>query len=422
MDINESLQPVVAGLINSLKGNLETELRAQISDEVVKKIAASEFTDLVTKLVEQQTKQRLEQFNIVGKSDEELQKIVRQITDQINTTLTAEANNKINTFLNQKLAQIDVNAAIAGLVQSKLSSLLQTQAFPAGSISHASINFDGVKLTGDYISGGIITNFGSTGIEDRASFVQLTLMDHASAFEGPVFAPALKVTGDVRVEGKLVLAGSIDTTTPVFKTIVDSTTAAVKLELNTDLFSGFSDTIFDKIRTEGLDLDKITQGGRDIVKGGQLGYHIIDTNIRKLGVVADLETTGDTLLSDTLYAVNGRVGINTKEPATALSIWDQEVEVTVNKYAQDTAFVGTPRRHHLVLGANGKEAIKIDVDGLVHVDRLSLGGVLMTSASAIPNYPGIGGQLVWNSAPGHGSAIGWVCLGGTLWAKFGIVE
>ena len=422
MDINESLQPVVAGLINSLKGNLETELRAQISDEVIKKIATAEFDSLVSKLVEQQTRQRLEQYNIVGKSDEELQKVVRQITDQINTSLTTEANNKINTFLNQKLAQIDVTAVIGSLVQTKLTNLLQTQAFPDGSISHTSINFNGVKLTGDSISGGIITNFGSTGIEDRSSFVQLTLMDHASAFEGPVFTPALKVTGDVRVEGKLVLAGTFDTTTAGYQLLVNNASDSVKTKLDGEFFSSFSDIIFDKIKTEGLDLDKITQGGRDIVKGGQLGYHIIDTNIRKLGVVADLETTGDTLLSDTLYAVNGRVGINTKEPTTALSVWDQEVEVTINKYAQETAFIGTQRRHNLVLGANGREGIKIDVDGVVSVPNISIAGVAMSSSSTIPNYPGTAGHIAWNSAPGSGGAIGWVCLGGTRWAKFGTIE
>jgi hypothetical protein len=46
----------------------------------------------------------------------------------------------------------------------------------------------------------------------------------------------------------------------------------------------------------------------------------------------------------------------------------------------------------------------------------------MSSATAIPNYNAITGTLVWNESPGSGSAVGWVCLGGTRWAKFGIIE
>ena len=300
--------------------------------------------------------------------------------------------------------------------------MLQTQSFPPNSISHASINFNGVKLTGDSIRGGIIEQFGSTGIEDRASFVQLTLMDHASAFEGPVFAPTLKVTGDVQVNGQLILNGSIDTTTPVFKTIVDSTTAAVRLELNNDLFNGFTATIFDRIQQEGLDLSKITQDGKEIIKGNQLGYHIVDTNIKRLGLVVDLQTDGENLLSDTLYVTKGRVGVNSMDPSAVLSVWDQEVEITVSKHAQDTGYVGTPRRQKLVLGANSRENITLDVDGSVQVDSITIGGISMSSSDKIPNYPGKLGQMVWNSNPGSGGAIGWVCLGATRWAKFGTIE
>jgi len=422
MDINESLQPVVAGIINNLKATIESELRAQISNEVINKIATTEFDSIVTNLVEQQTRSRLEQYNFVGKSDEQLQKVVKQVTDDINRTLTSEANTKINNYLNQKLAQIDVNVIIGSIVETKLTNLLQTQKFPEQSIPHVSIDFAGFKITGDAVNGGIISNFGSTGIEDRATFVQLTLMDHASAFEGPVYAPELNVKGNVTVDGTLVINGDMDPKTPAFIRLVDRASDAVKNKLDGDFFTGYSDILFDRIRKDGIDLDAITQGGKEIVKGNQLGYHITDTNIRRLGLVNDLQTSGETLLVDTLYATKGRIGINTIDPSAVLSIWDEEVEINVSKRGQETGYISTPRHQKLVLGANGKENLKLNVDGSVQVDTLVLGTIQMTSATSIPNYPGSAGQIVWNSAPGHGSAVGWVCLGSTLWAKIGTID
>ena len=422
MDINESLQPVVAGIINNLKASIESELRAQISNEVINKIATTEFDTIVTNLVEQQTRSRLEQYNFVGKSDEQLQKIIKQITDDINKTLATEANTKINNYLNQKLAQIDVNAVIGNIVENKLTNLLQTQRFPEQSIPHASIDFSGLKITGDAINGGIIANFGSTGIEDRATFVQLTLMDHASAFEGPVYAPELNIKGNVIVDGTLIINGDMDPKTPAFIRLVDRASDAVKTKLDGDFFTGYSDILFDRIKKDGVDLDTITQGGKDVVKGNQLGYHITDTNIRRLGLVNDLQTSGENLLSDTLYVTKKRVGVNTMDPNAALSIWDEEVEINISKRGQDTGYISTPRFQKLILGANGKENLKVNPDGSVQVDVLTIGTVQMTSAPNVPNYPGTAGQIVWNSAPGHGSAIGWVCLGATLWAKFGTVD
>ena len=422
MDINESLQPVVAGIINNLKASIESELRAQISNEVINKIATTEFDNIVTNLVEQQTRSRLEQYNFIGKSDEQLQKIVKQITDDINRTLATEANTKINNYLNQKLAQIDVNAVIGTIVENKLTNLLQTQKFPEQSIPHTSIDFSGLKITGDAINGGIIANFGSTGIEDRATFVQLTLMDHASAFEGPLYAPELNVKGNVTVDGTLIINGDIDPTTPAFVRLIDRASDAVKLKLDGDFFTDYSDIIFNRIRTDGVDLDTITQGGKDVVKGNQLGYHITDTNIRRLGLVNDLQTSGENLLSDTLYVTKKRVGVNTMDPSAVLSIWDEEIEINVSKRGQDTGYISTPRYQKLILGANGKENLKLLVDGSIQSDVVTIGTVQMSSASSIPNYPGIAGQIVWNSAPGHGSAVGWVCLGATLWAKIGTID
>jgi hypothetical protein len=48
-----------------------------------------------------------------------------------------------------------------------------------------------------------LKNFGSTGIDDRATQVQMTLMDQAVAFERAVWTPSAIIKGKLTVEGEL---------------------------------------------------------------------------------------------------------------------------------------------------------------------------------------------------------------------------
>jgi hypothetical protein len=421
MDINEQLQPVIASLIDGLRVSIESELRDKISDEVVKKIAATEVNGIIETLVAGQIADRVAKFDFVNASQEQLNLVVARLTDQIQKTLAQEANTQINSYITQKLAQVDLNDLISSLIGNKLANMLDSRNFPPQSIPQSAIDFNGLTLTGDHIKGGIVEKFGSTGIEDLSTRVQMTLMDQATAFEGPVWAPEIKVKGDVSIAGKLSV-GEIDNTTPAFTQFIEAASVEVKNKLDTELFTNYSDIIFNKIKTEGIELDRITQGGRDVVKGNQLGYHIVDTNIQRVGLIRDLQTQGEAYLSSTLYTTDGRVGVNTMDPSAVLSIWDEEVEINIGKRSQDTGIINTPRYQTLVLGANGNNNLTLNPDGSVEVDTLTIGTVIMTSATTIPNYSGITGQIVWNQAPAPGGAIGWVCVGGHLWAKFGTIE
>jgi hypothetical protein len=422
MDINTSLQPIIASMVNDLKANMQKELKDQVSAEVVKTLATTELTNIITGLITDQIRARVDKFDFPKTSEIELQKILQQITNHVNKSLTDQATAQITNYIGQKLAQIDLREAIQSVIRTSLGDTLTAGSFPEASIPHTSIDFKGFKTSGNNITGGIINNFGSTGIEDRATRVQMTLLDHAVAFEGPVWGPELKIKGNVTVDGTLIVNGDVATDTPVFLKLVNQTSDAVRANLNTELFAGFSDTLFDKIREEGIDLDKVTQNGKEVVSGNRLGYHIVDTNIQRLGVVNDLQTSGENLLVDTLYVTQRRVGINTIEPTWALTVWDEEVEIAVSKKSQDTAYINTPRNQTLVLGSNNRQNLVLNPDGSVDVDNLRVGNVPMSSATAIPNYNAITGTLVWNESPAAGGPVGWVCLGGTRWAKFGMIE
>jgi hypothetical protein len=362
MDIKDQIQPVVASLLENLKVSMEQEFRDKITQEIIEKVAATELVDIINSIVREQ------------------------------------------------------------IIERQLENLINLKHFPPSSVPYSTINFKGFTLSGNNIKGGIVENFGSTGIEDRATSVKLTLLDHASVFENTVFAPKLEIKGDLTVDGVVTLKGDIATDSPAFNTLVAHSTLKVKQELNEELFQGFSNTIHKNLLEQGVDLDRITQGGREVIKGPQLGYHITDSNLQRLGVVVDLQTKGENLLSDTLYVTGRRVGINTIDPSAPLAVWDEEVELIVAKRKQDTGYIGTSRYQRVVLGSNNKENITLNTDGSVEIEELSIGNIPMTSAAVTPNYEGRTGQIVWNESPSAGGTVGWVCLGATRWAKFGKIE
>lgn len=421
MDINQQLQPIITGIIQDLKTQINAELRQQLSSEIVKTLAATELTSIINQAVTNQVNARLDKFDFAGTGETELKVAFKQVTDNIAKNLFAGANRQITDWVNQRLTEVNIRETVESVVHTSIGENLKGTTFPEGSIPHTSVNFKGLKLTGDSIEGGIITKFASTGIDDLASKVQMTIMDRGVAFESGLHTPELNVTGNLSVKGNLIFA-DVDTSTTGFKKIVDEASDSVRAHLNQELFNGFSNTIFDRIQAEGLDLDKITQDGREVIKGNQLGYHIVDSNLRRVGVIEDLQTAGETLLVDTLYVQQGRVGINTMEPSHPLSIWDQEVEIVATKHTENVGFFGTARNLSLILGANNKHNITLMPDGAVEVENLNIGPVAMTTGNRIPNHSGRAGHIVWNDTPTTGGPIGWVCIGGARWAGFGRID
>ena len=420
MDINQQLQPVVTSLLDSLKGSIEAELRNKISDEVVKTIANTEVNIIVERIITQRLNERVAEFNIETKTRQQLEQTLTQITNQLSTGLAKSANEQITAEVARRVAVMDIGPIIQGIVENKINNLVQTGAFGKESIDHSSINFKGFKFSGDVVKGGIIENFGSTGIDDRSTQVQMTLMDQAVAFEKAVWTPSAIIKGKLTVEGDLVVLGDIDSNSPAANTLANM--AVEKIKSDTELLELHSDAMLASIGQKGIDLKRITQDGREIINGNQLGYHITDSNLQRVGMLRDLQTQGEALLSDTLYVTSKRVGINTIEPSWALSIWDEEVELAFSKRSNDTAYIHTPRNQRMILGANNRQNLVLNPDGSIDVENLRVGNVPMSSASTIPNYNAITGTIVWNESPASGGPIGWVCLGATRWAKFGIIE
>ena len=427
MDINEQLGTIVNDLVQNLKISLEQELQDKISNEVISKLASLEIESMITNLISQ----KLETINFLDLGNRHITSVVESLKDQVSQNILKSAADKINTDINQSLSTINLPATINAIINNQLKVLLTDATFPDNSIPHTAVNFSNVKLTGDVIHGGVINNFSSIGIQDLSTFVQVTLMDNGTVFEGPIYSPELNIKGPGQIEGDLTVTGNLNISgtlvegSHAFKQVVqhcaEITHELLKQSLNTDWYSTYATIIFNKIKDEGLELNHITQDGKTIVNGNQLGYHIVDTNIQRLGMVRDLQTTGEALLSETLYTTKKRVGINTLDPSSALSVWDEECELVMSKRKTDVGYIGSPRHQSVILGSNNKENITLEPDGSATFSKINVGKISLSSSDTIPSYDAPKGHLVYNELPDIGQPVYWVSLGGARWGNGPII-
>jgi hypothetical protein len=237
--------------------------------------------------------------------------------------------------------------------------------------------------------------------------------------ENKVVTMGLEVHGTTVIDGDIHLNGKIPEDSQFYKQLIEHAVAGAKNSMSTDMFQGFSTVIFDLIRDKGIELSKISMNGQPIIEGNKLNYGIADTNITRLGIVRDLQTAGETLLVNTLYVSNDRVGINTTEPGMTLSVWDQEVEIGFTKRQKNMGWFGTPRDQDLAFGSNGKDNLVLRTDGSIEIQKMKLGGTDFGKSAVAPTHDAAPGSVMFNSAPVLGGPVGWMSLGGGVWSRFG---
>lgn len=341
------------------------------------------------------------------------EEFVKQLQDQITKQVTADVM--------RRLGSIDLERLIGLHVDQVVTSRIKETTFPPGSINSKALDVTGLTISGDHILGGIIQKFGSTGIQDSATTCQVTILDEATVIENKLIAAGAEIKGDLTVDGNLLLTGEIPTDSPFYRDLVEHSAGLLQLSMDGQFFLKYADKVFEKIKTDGLDLSKLTVDGREIFKGNQLGGFVTDTNIQKLGHLRELTVTGESLLADTVFVGKKRVGINTTEPAGALAVWDEECEVVVRKYRKDVPIIGSIRPQQVILSSNSKNNLILETDGSVSITNLTVGAVELSSVSEQPKHDAKKGIVLFNENPDIGAPLGWVSLGGARWAPFGII-
>lgn len=419
MDISKQVDTIVDGLVRQIQSKLDSQIEALVTTKLESALAAIDFEQKLNWLASIKLDSLIAGMDIDKKV---VMDRISQVSDTVVDSITNEARTMALTSVrNRMFNEIDTSRVIREAAADEIRRNIQTFAFPAASIPSEAIQTDGLKISAANLKGGVISNFSSTGIEDKSTKVQMTLLDQAVVIENQIVSMGLNVKGTTVLEGDLIINGSVPERSEFFKKLVADISAATRDNLNTELFEGYSNVIFENIRKEGLDLNRITINGAEVIKGNQLNYGIVDSNLKKIGILDDLQVSGDTLLAQTLAVMKNRVGINTKDPGHALSVWDQEVEIGFGKRERDTAWINTPRGQQLIIGVGKHDNLIVDNDGLVKVKSLDIGSVRFITSDTVPNYEAPPGVIAWNSNPTSGSSIGWVSLGGTAWSRFGII-
>lgn len=419
MATTESFENLVKDITEDITSRVQSQVRSTITDAVNRRITELLTRDFIEQVVVTRVNQSISEF----KPDmSEFEKKVTQVTNALSTNMLDRAQQIVDTMVKVKLANLDVTALARDHVNLFLRSDTSGKIFPPGSIPANALQTQDLLISGSQITGGMIKDFSSIGIQDQATGCRLTVMDVGTVFENTLYAPKIVIKGDTVIEGDIDLKGTIVPTSPGYQSLVRDAAIRAKVMINNDVFAGYNESIFSKIATEGINIDKLRVNNQVVFEGNKMSSAIINSSLQTVGRLRDLQTQGETLLSETLYTTARRVGINTMEPSSALSIWDEEVELAVGKQSQNVARIAVQRGSKLVLGSNNKNNITLTPEGVAEIPQLKLGNMVMGSSATTPNYDAPLGTVLFNENPSLGGPLGWVSLGSSRWANFGIID
>ena len=290
-----------------------------------------------------------------------------------------------------------------------LETITRIGSIDINSIIHQRVDENMVKIRKDFIS-----NFASTGINDLATSCQLTIMDDTTVVANKLTTSELHVVNDILVKN-LSVTGSINTDNTAWVTLADNISNTTLEKLSEKWRTELVQQVADQIREQGIEFDTVTIGGEYVVAGNRLGKTITESNLQSVGVLDQLSVKGEAHINNTVSVVNGRLGINTSSPESALSIWDEEVSVVVGKHKAKHAYIGTARDQTLSLGVNRTPYLDIDTTGLTTVKKLQVGVHKFSHATQVPGWLGTKGDIVFNASPGADRVFAWICTGSYNW-------
>jgi hypothetical protein len=386
----------------------------------------------IEKQVQESIKQKIENelqnhdiFEIIS------QHLNQTIQEKVNVTVTALLNRLINenTVANQisglsavqiqekldlavrsrvasTVSQTDLGSEISLRIEKFVQDRMLQAALPENFIPADTINWDNFILSADKIGTGTIENFTSTGIQDRAESTNLTVLDGQVIVEKVLVANDLKIVNiaefrDASVNGRLTVNGTL--------IINDS-------KFNESLCSLIDNRITRHHDSHPFDLNgaALISNTVKLIDDKSLGSTVVESNLRKLGRLISINVAGSAEFAETLYANNGKVGINTDEPAGVFTAWDEEAEISIRKYKNRNMYIGSTRDSDLTLGVGGNSVLEITRNGIA-TSTIKLGNISVGAGSKEPTHRGAPGDLVINNQVGPTEPWAWRCTGGETW-------
>jgi hypothetical protein len=417
MSTNDIFENLVSSITEKVLEQVQHQAQNIVADAVNQRIQTLVDNNYISKAIDERINVAVAQY----KPDMTvIDQTVQQVVAQVGNGVVADMNDKMIRSINEKVSEIDLPALITSHISSRLNEERSYYAFPDKSINAAAIDITNLKISGNNIVGGVIQNFGSTGIDDQSTGCKVTILDQGTVFENTLYAPKIEIKGGAIIDGDLDIQGRF-VNSSAYQQLVADVSTVTHTTMTDDILKQHQNLIFERIQSEGIDLNKVTFNGKVLVNDDRL-VGVVNSQLRTVGVLQDLQTRGETFLSETLYSSSRRVGINTMDPKTALSVWDEEVEISIGKTQKGVGRIASERDCALVLSSNNQNNITLKPDGTTIVKNLQLNNMTFTTSQNPPSHNAQKGAVVFNENPSLGGPIGWVSLGDARWANFGIID
>ena len=307
------------------------------------------------------------------------------------------------------VSRVDVGTQISEKIERFVIDAMNNAALPDGLIPLKAVNITGLEISADDIRGGVYKDFNSTGIQDTATELQLTIMDGAVIVEQDLISNKLSVEDSAEVKGSMNVAGDLR---------LEGNLVLLNPAFSKQIQGMVRDTITADKASSKMDIgaDALYANGKEILRDNALGAGVAFSNLRKVGNLQELNVIGPLTATDTLSVADGRVGINTDDPAGVFTVWDEDAELTIRKHKAKTTYVGTTRDCDLVLGTNGNIGLALRRDGTTSINRMELGGLMISVGDGAPERDGQPGELVFMRTAREGQPWAYQCMEGKRWA------
>lgn len=328
------------------------------------------------------------------------------------------------------------------------------------------------SLSGNKIHGGMITNFASRGILDESTQQMLRITDSA------VEADKIKigvVKGNTKIEGNLETSGTIvadkiqaneiqadvrvQRTKPLVFESPDGNASNKGLIWAGDgaskqfIYTKNSDRFFS---SESIDIHKDKTyriADTPVLSATALGTGVIDSKLRTVGVLKNLQTTGNLNIDSFVFydSASSRLGIGTDNPSANVSIQSFDHEFIISSEDNEQNWqVGSRSTVGMQLVTDNTPRITITKTGSIQVHstatfnkvsidstnndpsvKFSVGGPIVqdgkkfiVSTAAPTNGSFSQGDIAWNATPQSKGYVGWICVRAGApgdWKPFGLI-
>jgi hypothetical protein len=381
----------------SLRGAVENYLQSADLNQIIADTLQKQINNVVVNLTGRVYNDLISKRDLSSEVSQLIQGILHDQLLDVGTKKVTEI-----------LQQPEMNRTITTSVQNEVHRVAGSYNFPPNSIPFSSIKMDGHEFNAAWINNGIHNNFCSTGISDTASKTQLTVTDEGIITTNNFSADNLLIENNsflnhITIDGSVTIKGKVEES-EALNNYINNLANTVSLQ---NIKSNNSINI-------DINNRNIVDGDKVILSNDTLGPSVTNSNLRKVGNLNELVVSGQALIGETLVVNAGHVGINTEETAGVLSIWDQDSELSVLKYAQKNMFIGSTRQNDITLGSNNQNQIGLKLDGTIELNgKIRFGGLLISIVDGIPERVGEPGEI---AVMRDGSAI-YRCQGQTTWGK-----